>query len=157
MSTHMILALVLLGIVAGLRALTPVAAVSWAAHLHWINLDGTHLAFMGSIVAVAILTLLAILEIINDKLPKTPPRTAPPSFIIRIVLGAFAASCLALAFGLSLVIATIIGAVGAVIGTLLGYQARTRTVTALHTRDLPIALLEDAVAIFVAFFLLSRF
>lgn len=157
MSTHMIFALALLGIVAGLRALTPVAAVSWAAHLHWINLDGTHLSFMGSIIAVVILTVLAILEIVNDKLPKTPARTAPPSFIIRIVLGAFAASCLALGFGVSLVIAAVLGAVGAVIGTLLGYQARTKTVAALHTRDLPIALLEDAVAVFVAFFLLSRF
>jgi uncharacterized membrane protein len=157
MSSHLILALALLGIVAGLRALTPAAAVSWAAYLHWIHLEGTHLSFMGSIIAVVIFTLLAIFEIVNDKLPKTPPRTAPPSFVIRILLGAFAAACLATGMGVSHLVGALLGAVGAVVGTLVGYQARTKTVAALHTRDLPIALVEDAIAICLAFFLVWRF
>jgi uncharacterized membrane protein len=39
------------------------------------------------------------------------------------------------------------GVVGAVIGTLGGYQARKRLVAATGGKDLPIALLEDAVAV----------
>ena len=39
------------------------------------------------------------------------------------------------------------GAIGAVIGTLGGYEARKRLVAATGSRDLPIALFEDAVAI----------
>lgn len=33
------------GVVAGLRALTPPAVVSWAAHPGWLNLQGSPLAF----------------------------------------------------------------------------------------------------------------
>ena len=35
----------LIGVVAGLRAMTAPAAVSWAARLGWLNLQGTPLAF----------------------------------------------------------------------------------------------------------------
>jgi uncharacterized membrane protein len=37
----------LLGCVAGLRSLTAPAVVCWAAHLGWLNLAGSKLAFMG--------------------------------------------------------------------------------------------------------------
>jgi uncharacterized membrane protein len=39
------------------------------------------------------------------------------------------------------------GAFGAVAGTLGGYEARTRLVRATGGKDLPIALLEDAIAV----------
>ena len=39
------------------------------------------------------------------------------------------------------------GVIGAVLGTLGGYQARRRLVAAVGGKDLPIALLEDVVAI----------
>jgi uncharacterized membrane protein len=32
---------------AGLRSLTPPAVVAWAAHLGWLNLNNSALAFMG--------------------------------------------------------------------------------------------------------------
>ena len=41
-----LLALVI-GIVAGLRAMTAPAAVSWAARLGWLDLSGSWLAFLG--------------------------------------------------------------------------------------------------------------
>ena len=83
-----------IGFVAGLRAMTAPALVSWAAHLGWINLHNSPLSFMGSPIAVGIFTLAAIGEIINDKLPKTPPRTAVPSLIIRMVMGGLSGACL---------------------------------------------------------------
>ena len=66
-----------IGIVAGLRSLTAPAVLAWGAHLGWLNLHGSPLAFMGSITAVAVFSLLAIGELIADKLPMTPKRTAP--------------------------------------------------------------------------------
>ena len=60
-----------IGIVAGLRSMTAPAAASWAARLGWIHLGGSHLAFMGSLVAVWTLSILALGELVNDKLP--PP------------------------------------------------------------------------------------
>jgi len=158
MSANTALALAFgIGVIAGLRALTAPAVVSWAAHLRWINLTGTHLSFMGSIPAVAIFTLAAVAELVNDKLPKTPPRTAPPSFIARIVMGGLAAATLSVGGAGSWLVGSVLGVIGAVVGTLAGYHIRKAIVQALHSPDFVIALLEDVVAIGGGLFLASRF
>ncbi|MBV9720572.1 MAG: DUF4126 domain-containing protein, partial [Mycobacterium sp.] len=84
-----------------------------------------------------------------DQLPKTPPRTAPPSFAARIVLGGFAAAVIGTACGYTWS-SLGAGAIGAVLGTLGGYQARIR-LAARHGHDLPVALLEDAIAVLGGF------
>jgi uncharacterized membrane protein len=136
----------LIGVIAGLRSLTAPALVSWAAFLGWINLHGTWASWMGNIITVVILSLLAVAELVNDKLPKTPARTAPPVFAARIIMGAFAGAVIGTVWGAKWG-GLGAGIVGAVLGTLGGYQARTRLVAATGGKDLPIALLEDAVAI----------
>jgi uncharacterized membrane protein len=144
----------LIGVVAGLRALTAPTAVSWAAALRWLHLEGTPLAFMGYAATPYIFTVLAIGELISDQLPTTPSRKAPPGFIARIVTGALCGA----AFGLQrdeLLSCLLAGILGAVAGTLGGYEARVRLARAAG-KDLPIALLEDAIAIGGAFFLVSR-
>src|SRR5712664_3210216 len=65
-----------IGVVTGLRSMTAPAVVAWAAHLGWINLHGSPLAFVGSAWAVGIFTLGALGEFVADKLPTTPARTA---------------------------------------------------------------------------------
>src|SRR5260370_41608756 len=87
----------LIGVVAGLRALTAPAVVSWGTHVRWISLAGTPLAFLDSPITFGILALLALAEIGNDKRPTTPSRNIPPQFITRIVTG----SCTGAAVGLS--------------------------------------------------------
>ena len=79
-----------IGVVAGLRSLTAPAVVAWAAHLGWINLHGSPLAFMGSPWAVGVFTVLALGELVADLLPSTPARTAPVGLSARIVTGALA-------------------------------------------------------------------
>jgi len=145
-----------IGIVAGLRAMTAPAAVSWAAYLGWLNLNGSPLSFMGSVVAVAILSLAAIGEYVNDKLPKTPSRTAPPSLIARLVTGGLSGACLCASAGQSLMVGAILGAIGSLIGAFGGYQVRTRLTSSLKVKDIFIAILEDLVAIGLALFLVSR-
>ena len=66
----------LIGLFAGLRSLTPPAVVAWAVYLGWLKL-ARPLSLIGSLPAVIILSLLAIIELILDKLPNTPNRTAP--------------------------------------------------------------------------------
>src|SRR5262245_26905924 len=137
MSSYLVFVLaVLIGIVAGLRAMTAPAAISWAARLGMLNLHGSFLSFMGSTPAVAIFTLAALGEYVNDKPPNTPSRKAPPSFIARLVMGGLAGACLCASSGQSWIIGGLLGALGAVIGTLGGYQARTSLVKALNTKDL---------------------
>jgi len=145
----------LIGVVAGLRALTPLAAVSWAARLQWLHLENTHLAFLGFAATPYIVSALAIGELINDKLPKTPSRKAPPGFIARIVTGALSGAAIGVA-GESAIGGLLAGAIGAVAGTLGGYEFRSRLVKAIGGKDLPIALLEDVIAIGGAFLIVSQ-
>ena len=146
----------LIGFFAGLRSLTAPAVTAWAVHLGWMKLRG-QLALIGSIPAVAIFTLLAVVEMVADKLPKTPSRTAPPGLIARIVAGGLTGACVAAAGGQGALLGSVIGAVGGVVGCFGGYQARTRLVKALGTPDIYVALLEDLVAIAGSLWVVSRF
>src|ERR1700746_807441 len=107
----------LIRVVAGLRALPPPAAVSWAARLGWLHLENTPLAFLGYAATPYILSVFAIGELINDKLPKTPSRKAAVPFAARIVMGALSGAALG-APGGALVAGLLAGAVGGVAGTL---------------------------------------
>jgi uncharacterized membrane protein len=142
-----------IGFVAGLRSLTAPAAVSWAARLGWLNLEGSPFAFMGSAAAVAIFTLLALAEFVGDVLPKTPSRTSPGPLIARIVMGGLSGACLA---NPSLVAGAFVGGIGGVAGAFAGYQARKRLVQALGVKDIFIAVAEDLVAIGLAYLLVRQ-
>jgi uncharacterized membrane protein len=136
----------LIGVVAGLRALTAPAVVAWAARLDWINLDRTWASWMAHPAMAAILTALAVIELVTDKLPMTPSRTVVVSFLARITLGAFAGAVIGTAWGYTWS-GLGAGAVGAVIGTVGGYGARVRLASATGGHDCSVALLEDAVAV----------
>jgi uncharacterized membrane protein len=145
----------LIGVVAGLRSLTSPAAVSWAARLGWLHLENTPLAFLGFAVTPYILSVLAIAELINDKLPKTPSRKALVPFAARVVTGALCGAALGASVGV-LGGGLLAGGLGGVVGTLGGYQFRRGLVKATGGKDLPIALLEDAIAVGAAFWIVSR-
>jgi uncharacterized membrane protein len=147
----------LVGVVAGLRALTAPAVLAWGAHRGWLNLHGTPLSFMASTAAMVIFVLLAVAELVADQLPSTPSRTAPPGLIARMVTGGLCGSGIAAAGAQSLVVGAIGGVVGALMGTFGGYQARTRLVQTLKVPDLVVATLEDVVAIGGGLFIVSRF
>ena len=146
-----------MGIVAGLRSLSAPAVVAWAAHLGWINLHGSPSAFMGTTWALGIFTVLALVELILDLLPGTPPRTAAVGLSARIVTGALSGACLAVAGGATPWLGAPAGAVGAIAGAFGGYNARAGLVRALRVPDFVIAIAEDLVAIGLGVFLVSRF
>jgi uncharacterized membrane protein len=136
-----------LGVVAGLRSMTPPAVVAWAARLGWLHLDGTPLAFLDVRWVPYFLTVLMLAELVGDKLPRTPARTRPGPFIGRLLTGGLAGAALAVGAGLSLPAGAVAGGLGAVVGTLGGYRARTGLVRALGVPDYVVAVAEDVVAI----------
>lgn len=138
------IAALLIGVIAGLRAMTAPAAVAWGAYLGWIAVGGWA-GFMASVWAVAIFTLLALVELVTDQLPSTPSRKVPQQFGARIVSGAFCGAVLGVASG-QWIVTLLFGAAGAVIGTLGGADVRGRLAAAFG-QDRPAALIEDAVAI----------
>lgn len=144
----------LIGLCAGLRSLTPTAAVAWAVHLGWLKL-ARPLALIGSLPAVIILSLLAVVEIIMDKLPNTPSRTAPPGLIARIVTGGVTGACVSLGGGRSALVGAGLGVAGGIVGCFGGYQARARLTKSVP--DFNIALIEDLIAIGGSLLIVSRF
>lgn len=144
-----------LGFVAGLRTMMAPAVVSWCARTGILAVAGTPLAFMGYKYTPLIFTLLAVAELITDTLPVTPSRRTPPQFIARVVSGSLVGATIGAA-GNSLVTGLLLGALGAVAGTLGGAAARGKLAAAFG-RDLPAALIEDLAAIAIAVVAMLRF
>ena len=149
----MLLLALLIGIIAGLRAMTAPAAISWAAHLGWLHLGESWLAFLGYAFTPWIFTVLAIVELITDQLPSTPSRKVPVQFGARIVVGALCGAAVGISGGW-VIGGLIAGVIGAVIGTLAGADIRGRLARSFG-QDRPAALIEDAVAIVGAFLIIA--
>ena len=145
-----------IGIVAGLRSLTAPAVVAWGARLGWLNLHGSPLAFMGSTTAVVIFSLLAIGELVADKLPTMAKRTSPAPLIARIITGGLCGACLCAAAGKLLAGGALLGGIGGIVGAFLGYEIRRRLVNNVHIKDFFVAVCEDVIAVGLALFLVSR-
>lgn len=145
-----------LGVITGLRSFSAITVVSWAAHLGRLDLGYTWLALLDSTPAVCVLTVLAVAELIGDKLPRTPSRKSPGPFIGRIILGALSGAAFCAAAKAAPAAGALLGALGGVAGTLGGYETRTRLVKALKAPDWVIAVIEDAIAIGGALLLVSR-
>jgi uncharacterized membrane protein len=109
---------------------------------------------MGSTAAVAVFSLLAIGELIADKLPMISRRTAPAPLIARVVTGGLCGACLCAAVGKSFLAGALLGGLGGFVGAFLGYGIRRRL--DLHIKDPVVAICEDAIAIGFALFLVSR-
>lgn len=156
-STQVLIFAFLIGVFAGLRALTAPAVTAWAAHLGWLKLQSP-LAWLGSLPAAIVFTVLALAELVSDKLPKTPSRTAPPGLIARIVTGGLCGAAICLAgTQQGWLVGAIVGVVGAIVGCFGGYQLRKRLVKALGTPDYVVAVIEDLVAIGGSLWVVSRF
>ncbi|HEY1780996.1 MAG TPA: DUF4126 domain-containing protein [Roseiarcus sp.] len=136
---------VLAGVVTGSRVFTGIAAVSWAARLGALHLDGSWLAFMGYTWTPWIFTLLAIVEFVTDQLPSTPSRKVPMQFGARLVAGALSGATIGVGAG-SWIVGLIAGVIGAVIGTYGGAEIRSYLAKAFG-RDQPAAFIEDAGAV----------
>ena len=137
----------LLGCVTGLRSLTAPAVICWAAHLGWLHFAGIKLAFLGRPATLIVFTLLALVELIVDKLPNTPARTAPLGLIARIVFGCLGGMALATSTGGNLLGAGIVGIAGALVGTFAGYRIRRDLVSRAHLADFAVAIAEDVIAV----------
>jgi uncharacterized membrane protein len=130
-----------------LRSLTAPALVSWAAHLRCLDLGGSWLSFLGSRGAIMTLSLLALAELVADKLPKTPNRTNLGPLVFRVISGAFSSMAICASAHQSAVIGTILGVLGSIAGAFAGYEIHHRLVEVFELPDFGVAAEEDIVAI----------
>lgn len=147
----------LVGVIAGLRAMTAPAVVAWGAFLGWIDVTDKWSEWVGHPITVTVLTILLVGELITDQLPKTPSRKVPPQFAARLITGGFAGAVIGSAF-FHTFSATGAGVIGAVLGTLGGAALRSRVAAANNGNDRPGAFGEDVLAVgggFLVAFLVS--
>jgi uncharacterized membrane protein len=145
-----------LGGLTGLRAFTPITVLVWALHLHHLKILGSPLYFLHKTTPVVILTILAVAELIADKLPFTPSRLRLPGIVGRVFFGAVCGVVSGQAWGASWQTSAAAGLLGAIVGAVVGHEVRKGWVETLHWHDLPVALLEDAVAIGGSILVVSR-
>ena len=100
---------------------------------------------------------MAVTELIFDKLPNTPNRTAPLGLIARIVTGGFTGACVSLGGEQPAFVGAALGVLGGIVGCFGGYHARVWLVKSLRQPDFNVALFEDLVAIGGSLFIVSRF
>lgn len=122
----------------------------------WLHLDRSWLSFLANKVSLGVFTLLAIGELIADKLPFIPARTQIGPLVARIVFGALCGAALCVSGGASLLLGALLGAVGGVAGAFAGYNYRRVLSPGSKIPDLLIALLEDVVAVGGGLLLVSR-
>src|SRR6185295_19241789 len=154
---YVLLLAFLIGVIAGLRTMTAPSVVAWAANRQWLNLHNSSLAFIGSTAAVVVFIVLALGELVVDKLPSTPNRTRLFGLVARAVTGGLSGATVAASGAQAIAIGVVLGVAGAIAGAFAGYGVRKRLVRALKVPDFIIALLEDAVAIGGGLLIVSRF
>jgi uncharacterized membrane protein len=101
-----------------------------------------------------VLAVCAIAEYIADATPWIPSRTRPPSIAVRSLSGAVAGWLLAITMGGPAIGGAIAGIIGALLGTFVGHAARIAAIARIGA--LPAAILEDAIAIGLAAFIVTR-
>lgn len=158
MAFSVVLLCFLIGCVAGLRSMMAPAIVCAGAYLGWLKLSDTALRFLTYRWVMSLFVLFAILELIVDKLPQTPPRIAPAGLGARAVMGAFSGAAVAIGSqtGTSGTVGAILGLIGGVAGAYAGYHIRRGLVTQMKLPDFVVAVVEDLLTISGGLFLVSR-
>ncbi len=136
-----------IGVVAGLRSMMAPALLSQAARTGSIELSGTPFEFLSAQRSADITTGAAVLELVADKLPFTPDRTAVGPLLARAVSGGLAGAALSAARKKDWIPGAAVGALAAVAGAFAGYFLRRSLTKNGSAPSLLIALAEDTIAV----------
>ena len=152
-----ILGAFVVGFATGLRAFTPIALLSWVAVWGWMPLGGSRLAFLGTTVGGTIVAVLAVGELIGDKLPITPSRLTPGPLGGRVIMSSLAGAALAIGTGQWWILGMVSGVVGSIAGAFSGFHVRRAIVRGLGVADWLIAVLEDIITFSLVLLVLGLF
>ena len=149
-----------IGVSAGMRTQLPGAVLT--SHLANGGLNRGHgpvwsLLRRGGSRKVA--TALALGELVGDKLPMTPDRISGNAGLGRLLFGTIMGGLVASGVGArsgGLLLAAATGTVGGAVGSYGGYWARKSITGQYGLPDLPVALVEDAVAFSLARLAVAR-
>lgn len=141
-----------LGLATGMRTFTPIAVICWYAYVGYLPVDATWATWTARLTVAIVFTVLAIGELIGDKLPKTPNRIAPMPLLARLIFGGLCGSIAATAISGPGVEGVLLGVLGALLGAFGGFMVRRHLRERLGCPDYMLAVCEDAIAILLAVF-----
>ena len=136
----------LIGLVGGMRSLTPLAAVALAKNQRWLPRDNGAPDIIGNPIVTTGLVALAIGELFGDKMKTAPDRIIPAGIAARMVSGAISGA--ALAPRNQRVTAATLGAIGAIASAYITWDARMRAIS--EHGQTTTGLFEDAVTLSTA-------
>ena len=136
-----------LGTISGLRSTSGPAFVSRAASRGGLDLGGTRLAFLGSPRLSKALLVMALGEIVGDKLPAAPSRTALPPLLGRAASGGLVGAALFVSEGRRAATGAALGSSAAVAAAFAGESLRSLLVEKTGLPNPAVALAEDAVVL----------
>lgn len=142
-----LVAIPVLGAMTGLRSMTPIALVCWFAFRGHMMVGGTWAQWAAKPVSVIIFAVLAVGELIGDKLPRTPNRTALFPLFARVCFGGLVGALAATGLHGSAIEGILLGTISAVAGTFVGFYFRRELVVDRGFPDLGVAMVEDVLAI----------
>jgi uncharacterized membrane protein len=142
-----LVALPLLGVVTGMRTFLPMAVLCWFAYRGDLPVEGTWAAWTGHLATALIFSLLAVAEIVGDKLPKAPNRTNLLGMTGRIVFGGLVGAIVATGLDGSVFEGILLSVSGAFVGAHAGYLVRRELVILLRWKDWHVAVFEDVIAV----------
>ncbi|NCD72182.1 DUF4126 family protein [Mucilaginibacter agri] len=134
-----------LGTLAGMRSMSAPAITSHIlSHHHSKRLEGSALNLIQSEKVALVLKVLAVSELVGDKLPSAPNRISPIALGGRCLSGALAGACIYKAAGGNAVTGGLIGGATAVASTFASFFIRKITVKRSHIIDPIVGAIEDA-------------
>ncbi len=146
-----IIAALLLGAVAGMRTMLAPAAVALTL---WRRPELAPRVAPGSWLAlpfVAVLLIIAALaELVGDKLPRTPNRTALAPFLARVISGGVVGAVVMQTGHMHAWLGALAGVVGAVVSTIGMFNARRAFGARTGIADPYVGALEDVIALAIA-------
>jgi len=125
--------------------MTAPAVVSLAAQRSWIRVP-RRLKFLKSPRTAAVFSVLAVAELVVDKLPSTPNRTEPISLAARAVSGGLCAGVVCSSKPKLTFAGTALGALAAIASAFAAYNVRKQLDKRLAVSDKVVAVAEDALA-----------
>ena len=137
---------ILMGLVAGMRSMTPIAVISWAARRNLPSGHNTPLSILSSPAVSKVTLALAAAELLGDKMRSAPDRIIVPGILARVVTGAIAGAAVAPREDRPL--GALLGATVAVGAAYLSFRLRKNAI--LNGGQASTGLIEDAVALSAA-------
>jgi uncharacterized membrane protein len=142
----------LIGMVAGMRSMTPLAAMSIAKRRGLLPCDNGAPGLIGTRFLSKASMVLAVAEWVGDKIPSSPDRIIVPGIAARVVSAALAGAAMAPRRHRST--AAIVGATAAVLGAYLSFAVRARAIRRFGQSRT--GLVEDVIAVGGTLWLLKR-